>query len=130
MQLESTVYKSVSGGEPTQDGRTRRDVRIRAAEGVRVAFLDRNIDAPVLDVSTRGFAAICPVTLDTSRRSEAVRLTYGAVEVWAQVRPVHRRRDSTGEWVVGFEVVGVEHAAGATMADVIDLMTASMISFD
>jgi hypothetical protein len=52
------------------------------------------------------------------------------VKVWAQVRPVHRRRDSTGEWVVGFEVVGAEHAAGATMADVIDLITASMISFD
>jgi len=112
-------------------GSRRRTIRI-AASHLKAFVSAQLLPVQVVDIGAGGFSATTPRPFDIDS-IHVVRFTLGRISVNTKGRVLHcRAADPPGEteaYVTGFGFVGRPRPDGATIDDLIDAITTSVVAF-
>lgn len=105
----------------------RREMRFEPPAGLRCGLTGSRDRVLVRDIGIGGIAIFSNLPFAPDRLQEFT-LNLGPLTVVQRAQLVHGRRDDDGRWIYGFEFVK-EQAHGASIEELIDLITGSSIEF-
>ena len=117
----------IAGSDQTNAASRRREMRFDPPAALRCSMAGSKDRVLVRDIGLGGLAILSSLTFTPNRLQEFT-LSLGPVTVVRRARLAHARRRDDGRWISGFEVLR-EPARGASIEELIDLITGSSIEF-
>ena len=105
----------------------RREMRFEPPAALRCAMAGSKDKVLVHDIGVGGLAVLSNLTFAPNRLQEFT-LNLGPVTVVQRARLAHARKRDDGRWIYGFEFLK-ERGRGASIEELIDLITGSSIEF-